>query len=612
VNVDPQTASGAGETSAHVDRPMVGDGPVAMEWGSDALAEVLRSLEVPFVALNPGASYRGLHDSIVNYLGNERPTMLVCLHEEHAVAIAHGYAKVTGEPIAVALHSNVGLMHATMAIYNAFCDRTPVLLIGAQGPLDAEQRRPWIDWIHTVADPAALIRSYIKWDDEPGSVQAAMRSLAHASQVARTYPCAPTFVSLDATLQEDRLAGPVRPPDVARIRAPQPASPSPEQISEAMAMLTASHRTVVLMGRVDVGTQAWDARVELVRALGAQVITDLKLRSSFPTNDPHHLSVPGAQPTESSLAILRAATLVLSLDWVDLAGTLKIAFRDAGDVPLIHCTMDHVLHNGWGKNGFEVPEVDLLIEAHPDKLVGGLLSAGIKAQAPAEHWPVEARTSTPMEDSEAVTVRGLASTLRRVVAGEKVSLIRLPLAWDGADLDLTGPLDYLGQDGGAGIGSGPGMAVGAALALIGTGRLPVAVFGDGDFLMGSSALWTAARHRIPLLVLVANNRSYYNDEMHQERMARQRKRPVANRWIGQHIRDPEPDLAAMARSLGLIGHGPLTSPADLEGVLAESVSAVKEGAAVVVDVHVEVADYQVTPVIPGRGEGTGQTSGRGV
>src|SRR5213079_3523904 len=105
-------------------------GPEQKEiWGSDAIAAVLRALDIPFLALNPVASYRGLHDSIVNYLGNTRPQMLLCLHEESAVALAHGYAKVTGRPLAVIAHANVGLMHATMAIFNAWCDRVPMIVL---------------------------------------------------------------------------------------------------------------------------------------------------------------------------------------------------------------------------------------------------------------------------------------------------------------------------------------------------------------------------------------------------------------------------------------------------------------------------------------------------
>src|SRR3954454_20661839 len=160
---------------AEIEVPVPSTG--AGRWGSDVAADVIRSLDIPYIALNPGASFRGLHDSLVNHLGNRAPQMLLCLHEEHAVAIAHGYAKVSERPLAAALHSNVGLMHGTMAIFNAWCDRIPVLVIGATGPVDAAKRRPWIDWIHTAADQGALIRNYSKWDNQPVSPQAAVEAL---------------------------------------------------------------------------------------------------------------------------------------------------------------------------------------------------------------------------------------------------------------------------------------------------------------------------------------------------------------------------------------------------------------------------------------------------
>src|ERR1700761_457275 len=200
--MDEMSSSLAGnDPIGGLERPTPGTPGNAL-FGSDAAAEALRALDVPYIALNPGASYRGLHDSIVNHLGNTQPQMLLCLHEEHAVAIAQGWAKVTGTPMAVAVHSNVGLFHATMAIFNAWCDRMPVLIIGATGPVDAARRRPWIDWIHTSADQGALIRPYVKWDDQPASVAAALESLAHAYTTTRAAPSAPTYVCLDVTLQE--------------------------------------------------------------------------------------------------------------------------------------------------------------------------------------------------------------------------------------------------------------------------------------------------------------------------------------------------------------------------------------------------------------------------
>src|SRR5580692_12283 len=221
-----------------IERPLPGTHS-NKSWGSDVVAEVLRDLDIPYVALNPGASYRGLHDSLVNYLGNRRPQMLLCLHEEHAVAIAHGYAKVAGKPMAAILHSNVGLMHATMAIFNAWCDRVPMLLLGATGPVDAARRRPWIDWIHTAKDQGALIRSYTKWDDQPASAEAAIESLLRAMMIAETAPRGPTYVCLDAGLQEMRLDSAPVLPDPQRFRPPPAVLPSPELIDQAARTLLA-------------------------------------------------------------------------------------------------------------------------------------------------------------------------------------------------------------------------------------------------------------------------------------------------------------------------------------------------------------------------------------
>src|SRR5690606_17866339 len=173
-------------------------------WGSDAIAAMLRTLDIPYLALNPGASFRGLHDSLVNYTGNERPQMLLCVHEEVAVAIAHGYARASDRMMGAVVHSNVGLMHATMAVFNAWCDRLPVLLLGATGPWDAAKRRPWIDWIHTCSDHGGLIRNFTKWDNQPGSVAAAGAALLRASRIAPTAPGGPVYVNLDAAGEEEQ------------------------------------------------------------------------------------------------------------------------------------------------------------------------------------------------------------------------------------------------------------------------------------------------------------------------------------------------------------------------------------------------------------------------
>src|SRR5947207_7120348 len=236
-----QRSGHQGRVGAEVLRDVPASVPATREhWGSDAIAAMLRTLDVPYLALNPGASYRGLHDSIVNYLGNERPQMLLCLHEESAVAIAHGYAKATGRMMGVVLHSNVGLMHGTMAIFNAWCDRMPMLILGATGPWDAAKRRPWIDWIHTASDQGALVRDYTKWDNQPASVAAAYEALLRAAQIADTAPRGPTYVNLDAALQEAKI-GPLPPlPDVSRFAPPHPVVPAKEVVEKAAKLLSSA------------------------------------------------------------------------------------------------------------------------------------------------------------------------------------------------------------------------------------------------------------------------------------------------------------------------------------------------------------------------------------
>ena len=252
--------------------------------------------------------------------------MLLCLHEESAVAIAHGYAKVTGRAMAAAVHSNVGLMHATMAIFNAWCDRMPVLVLGATGPVDAVKRRPWIDWIHTARDQGALIRPYTKWDDQPASPGAAREALLRASFLAHAAPMGPVYVNLDAEMQEAKLAEPLAAGRGGALHAAGRSAPSADAVAQAAALLKAAKNPVMLIGRASRSDEAWDARVRLAEALGARVITDLKVGASFPTDHPLHLGAPSVlMPDAEGLAALGKADLILSLDWVDLAGTLKAA-----------------------------------------------------------------------------------------------------------------------------------------------------------------------------------------------------------------------------------------------------------------------------------------------
>jgi thiamine pyrophosphate-dependent acetolactate synthase large subunit-like protein len=586
-------AAGKPASAAHpslraLERPANLTGTNAPAFGSDVVADTLRALEIPYIALNPGASYRGLHDSIVNFLGNETPQMLLCLHEESAVALAQGYAKVTGKPMAAAVHSNVGLFHATMAIFNAWCDRQPVVVLGATGPVDAVKRRPWIDWIHTARDQGAIVRNYTKWDDQPASPAAAREALIRATWIADTAPKGPVYINLDAEMQEARLAEPLAPIEAARFMPLADPAASAEHVEAAAAILKAAHHPVILMGRVSRSIDGWNDRVALAEALNAKVISDLKIGCGFPTDHPLHAGAPASNAmVPEAIEAIKAADVILALDWVDLAGGLRNALgHEAPKAKIINVSADFHIHNGWSMDYEGLPPVDLQLPTTPDEAVPQLIAAlgGAKARKPAA---VKASAETYQPASGPLRVDDLARSLKAAVGDREVTLTHLPLSWNGATWPFRHPLDYIGSEGGGGVGGGPGISVGAALALKGSGRLPVAICGDGDFCMGATALWTAVHYRIPLLVVVCNNRSFFNDELHQERVARLRNRPPENRWIGQRISDPDIDCAGLGRAQGAVGFDPVTKTTDLVPTFEKAIAAVEAGQVAVVDVRVE-------------------------
>jgi thiamine pyrophosphate-dependent acetolactate synthase large subunit-like protein len=566
---------------AAVERPTP-TGANAPGFGSDVIADALSSLDIPYIALTPGASYRGLHDSIVNYLGNSKPQMLLCLHEEAAVAIAHGYAKVTGKAMVSAVHSNVGLMHATMAMFNAWCDRMPVVVLGATGPVDAVKRRPWIDWIHTARDQGALVREYTKWDDQPASPGAAREAILRGTWIANTVPQGPVYINFDAEVQEAKVTDQLPPIDVARYM-PQISTAAPaDQVKQAAAMLKGAKQVLILAGRTSRDPEVWKARVALAEALNARVLSDLKIGASFPTDHPLYFGSPRAV-TPEGVEGLKDVDVILSLDWVDLAGALRW-FGPSPSAKVIQVSLDHRIHNGWSMDHQGLPPVDLLLSADPDLVVPELVKE-IGASTKPHAVPSPRKISD--KEPAGFTNENIARSLRKVLGDRPVTYTHLPLSWDDSWMPFRHPLDFVGSDGGGGVGGGPGISVGAALALKGSGRLPIAICGDGDFLMGVTAVWTAVHYKIPLLFVIANNRSFYNDELHQERMARARNRPVENKWIGQRMSDPDVDIAAMGRAQGAVGFGPVMKAADLPAVLQKAIAEVDAGGVAVVDVRVE-------------------------
>ncbi len=585
--MDSQEEAGCGRLNA-IDAPRGVDPRV--RWGSDVAAQALRNLGVPYIALNPGASYRGLHDSLVNHLGNHAPEILMCLHEEHAVAIAHGYAKATGRPMAVAVHSNVGLMHASMAIFNAWCDRVPMLIIGATGPLDATLRRPWIDWVHTSQDQGGLVRNFVKWDDQPGSVAALPESIYRAWQQTATPPHGPVYVCLDAAIQEQEVLHPVSVPDPARYAPAQASRGSAEAMRRAVGILARARRPVILFGRCRRTREAWEQRVQLAERLGAAMLSDLRAGAMVPSDHALHVGEPFNKLSKPARAVLREADAILSLGWIDLGGLLRESFGDREvPCPVIQVGQDMHLHNGWGKEHLALPPADVTVLGDPDEAVIEFL-AGIANAGHRPGWfSPERKAPEAPQAGEPLNLRHVALELARAAGDQPVTFPCLPRGWPSECFPHRDPLAYLGKDGGGGLGSGPGLTIGAALALKDSGRLTVSVLGDGDCLMGINAWWTAARYGLPLLAIVANNRSYYNDELHQQGVALQRGRNPDNRWIGLSIDHPAPDIAALARGMGLAGIGPVQEAQGLRAALDEALGQVRAGRACLVDVHIDPA-----------------------
>ena len=567
---------------------IVHDAPVPAKpgeefWGSDYIAAVLRALDIPYISLVPGSSYRGLHDSIVNYLGNRAPQMVLAIHEETAVAIAHGYAKASDRMMASAVHANIGLMRSVMAVYNAWCDRAPILMFGATGPWDATKRRQWIDWIHTSSDQGGLIRNFTKWDNQPGSPAAAGEAMLRAAQIAQTAPRGPVFINLDVGMQETKIGALPPLPDVSRYSPPPAVKPAPELVARAAQLLSGAKQPVILAGRCSRSLEGWRDRIALAEKLNAAVLTNVKLAAAFPTDHRLHAAAPGAYLAAEMEQYVANADVVLSLDWLDLAGTLKQA---CGAAPfagkVIHVSCDAHSHRGWSADHQGLPPVDVYLLCETDAAVPMLLEA-VTPRAASGKLPARAALP-PVPD--AVSLRSLAAAMEAATRGVDVCYTRFPLGWNGGYTHFRHPMDYLGHDGGAGVGSGPGMTVGAGLALKGSGRIPIALMGDGDFLMGNTAVWTAAHYGIPCLMVVCNNRSFYNDERHQGRMAEQRGRPAENRWIGQRIENPDIDIAGMARMQGADGIGPVTDPTKLQAAIEEGIAAVRAGRPCVIDARV--------------------------
>jgi len=564
------------------------------EYGSDVIVDVLRALGIEFAAMNPGATFRGLHDSIVNYGGNTHPALIQCCHEEIAVAVAHGYAKATGKPMAAILHDVVGLQHGSMAIFNAWCDRVPMLVLGGTGPMAAERRRPWIDWVHTALVQGNQVRDYVKWDDQPASLASIPEAIIRGYRIATTEPKGPVYICFDAALQEMPVADEVPAPDVARYAPPAALQADAVVLDQAAALLRGAEQPVILAQYVGRNPGAVSALVRLAELIPAPVI-DLFDHGWFNFPNTHPLDLTGAEKE-----LLASADVVLALDVQDLYGALvrldRLTRLSEPILPesakVIHVTLEDLAARSWVTSYQRLTPVDLPILADTSAVLPALVARLEHGAADrpdrrarydrlrARHEALRAEARTRAEEvwnAQPIALERLAAEIGEVLRGEEWILTNESLrGWTRELWEWTRPGQYLGHSGGAGLGYGLGASLGAALAYRETGNVCVDLQADGDLLYTPGGLWTAAHYGIPLLIIVYNNRSYYNDEVHQEMMARFRNRPVENKVIGIRIEDPAVDLAGMARAFGVHGEGPIEDPAMISPAVRRALRVVKE------------------------------------
>jgi acetolactate synthase-1/2/3 large subunit len=574
--------------------------------GSDFMVDVIKSLGLEYIASNPGSSFRGLHESVINYGGNSAPEFITCCHEESSVGMAHGYSKIEGKPMGVLLHSDVGLQHGSMAIFNAYCDRAPIYLI-AGNSIDATMRRPGVEWEHSVQDVAALVRDFTKWDDLPISLPHFAESAIRAYKIAMTTPTMPVLIVADSELQE-RPIDKDAPVHIPKLTLDSPPQGDSSAVAEAARLLVAAENPVIVADRT-ARTPAGLARlIELAEALQAPVI-DQGGRMNFPTRHP-------LNQTERSRALISDADVILGLELGDFWGTVH-SFRDQvhrtskpatkDGAKLISITAGDLYTKGNYQDIERYPEVDLAIAGDSEATLPSLIEA-VKKQITANRKSAfqdrgskladarlksleRARTeATYGWDSSPITMARLAAELGMAIKNEDWSLVSdvgFASRWPLRLWEFAKHYQYIGGTGGAGEGGRAPSAAGAALANKKHGRLSVAIQGDGDLMYAPGVLWTMAHHHIPLLMVMQNNRAYHQEVMHVQRMANRHNRGITRADIGTTLKDPNIDYAKVAQGLGVYAEGPITDPKDLGPALKRAIEVVKRGEPALLDTVTE-------------------------
>jgi benzoylformate decarboxylase/acetolactate synthase-1/2/3 large subunit len=552
-------------------------------WGSDVMVDAIKACGFPYVSLNPGSSFRGLHDSLVNYGGNEMPEMITCNHEKLAVGIAHGYTKATGQPMACILHDIVGLLQGTMGIYYAHIDRAPVVVFGGAGPMAYDRRRPHIDWIHTANVQGNVVRDYTKWDDQPASIASVPESVMRGYRVATSAPQGPVYIALDAGLQEEE-AGDIELPNWDRLKTPSRIAPDPVALRELADRLCSAERPVLVAGYAGRDPHAFGQLVELSELLGIGVI-DPGWRLNFPNRHVHN--VTGSDVVEE-------ADCVLFVDVKDMGKptqkldrtTRKIESQIRPDATILDIGFNELGLSAWSHDFTQLHETDVQVTADTAVALPLLLDLckelntnerGAWRKRLAElhdetwsGWSTEAegeRLLSPVATSRlAAEVWEVVKDYDWVLTAGTAS-DQAPRVWD-----FDRPYRHPGRS--LGTATQIGISIGVALAYKGTDKLVVDLQPDGDLMFDLGALWIAAYHRIPMLAVMFNNRAYYNDWEHQERIARHRGTDVERAYIGMEIGKPAPDFASVARALGWHGEGPIEDPEQVQAAVRRAAEVV--------------------------------------
>ena len=593
--VEPPTARPAGgkpslqNARAETTPPPEVDVLTTEHCGSDFMVDILRSLDIEYICANPGSSFRALHESVINYGGNQKPEFITCCHEESSIAMAHGYSKIEGKPLGVFAHGTVGLQHAAMGIYNAYCDRVPMFIV-VGNTIDAAMRRPGVEWEHSVQDAASIVRDFVKWDDTPISLQHFAESAARAYKIAMTPPMEPVVIVADSELQERPIS------DKDKLRVQRLTRTAPPQgdtgaVAEAAKLLVAAQTPVIIADRAARTPAGMKYLVELAETLQAPVV-DQGGRMNFPSR--HPLNQSGR-----ARALVADADVVLGLELTDFWGAVN-SYRDQLERSSRSITKAFIKSN---YQDFErYPEIDVAMAADAEatlpsliEAVKRLITADRKNAFQARASKLAAAHQTSLEqsrtdasygwDASPISTARLCAELWAQIKNEDWSLVSSTQSnWPARLWNFDKYYQYIGGSGGAGVGYGAPAAVGAALANKKYGRLTVNIQNDGDLMYAPGVLWTAAHHRIPLLSVMHNNRAYHQEVMHLQRMSNRHNRGIERAAIGTTIEDPNIDYSKLAQSMGWKAEGPVTDPKDLGPAIKRAIAAVKRGEPALVDV----------------------------